>query len=801
MRYLFLLIAILYLVTYSHAQIKIQGSVNDEGGKSFEFASISLLNSIDSGLVEGTLTDTTGKFNFENILPGSYILLGSFIGYEDTYTKPFKIEPDNKLITIELVLKPNPINLKETVITAKKPFLEQKADRLVVNVANSVTAAGGTAMQILQKVPGVIIIQDKVTLKGSQNLQIWIDGKSSPYTDMNTFLKNMPGNMIEKIELISHPGAQFDASGGPILNIILKKNINIGFKGTIDLTLGNDHYDQSDVNAGNQSFYRVNPNANLTYRKGKINLFTNFGINQGDYFDVYRIERLINDQTYFNKNYVKSDYKYSYLRFGSDYYLNPKTTSGVVFRTWKRTGKSNSNNLTEVTNQQNEIESSFITKNSGNSHKSGTYANFYTKHEFNSTDGHSLNFDIDFNQFKSNDNNTLTIFPVNDTEKKSFSDQVVSQPTNIWVGKLDYVYPVDTSFKLSTGLKSSFARVNNVLDFYRNFIKSDAESNNFIYRENINAAYASINKTYKKLEFNAGLRGEQTIVNGESLNQSLLKRNYFQLFPSASALYKINENIGVQAAYSKRVNRPGFSQQNPFSFFIDSLTYTRGNPKLRPEISNNAQLNLLYDHQPFIGFSYSITNDVIIENAPKIEGTKTFTVAENLAEQRRIEIQVNFPIKLGKIIDGFGSNQFIYNSYNANYLGTEYSASKWNYLLYCEIGINLPLDFKFEINGFYMTRFLEEFLVIEPLSAVNLGVSKSFFNERFRVNLNASDVFYQQKTQANISYNDVNVNFFQREYSRNIRLSLSYQFGNTKLNNNKKRSSASESETSRIKID
>ncbi len=186
----------------------------------------------------------------------------------NVYSDIIDLKPDSKVATVDIFFLQKGILLDETVIVAKRPFLEQKSDRLVVNVASSAIAAGGTAMEILQKVPGVVILQDKVTLGGSQNLQVWVDGKPSPYTDMNALLRDMPGDQIEKIELITQPGAQFDAAGGPILNVVLKRNADLGFKGTAAVTFGGYRVDQSDVDAGKENYYRLNPSVNMTYRNG-----------------------------------------------------------------------------------------------------------------------------------------------------------------------------------------------------------------------------------------------------------------------------------------------------------------------------------------------------------------------------------------------------------------------------------------------------------------------------------------------------------------------------------------------------
>jgi outer membrane receptor protein involved in Fe transport len=791
---------IVYIFSLS-AQISITGVVKDENAKALPYCSIALLSAKDSSLIKGGLSDENGSYKIESITQGTYIILASYVGYKDIYSDNFEIKPESKKAEVDLNFSNANLQLQEVVITAKKPFLEQKADRLVVNVANSAIAAGGTAMEILQKVPGLVIIQDKVTLGGSQNLQIWIDGKPSAYTDMNAVLRDMPGDQIDKIEVISQPGAQFDAAGGPVLNIVLKRNADLGFKTTIGMTVGGFKVNHEDVNKPSQFYSRLNPNISTTYRSGKIGLSGNLSYNKGEYFSAIQINRFIGSDIYKSKNLDNTDYTFKNARVSADYFANEKLTTGVVARLWARDAEGSAGNITEVfNNTQEKLLNNFGTDNASTSQRKGSFVNYYIKQEIDRKTGHTLSFDIDYNQFQNRSINDLSIYAINKPMIRSRSKQDVNQPVNIWVSKIDYILPIDSFLKIETGLKTSRATVNNDLNFFRSDLRSDLESNIFLYKENINAAYVKSDLSVNKLEFSAGLRMEQTIVTGDSLGRRLLDRSYIQLFPSGSALYNLNKNLAVQASYARRVNRPGFQQQNPFSNFIDSLTYTRGNPQLKPEIVNTSQLNLTFNGQPFLGVAYYTTDDVIIENAPQLEGTKTFTTAQNLARQKRVEIQLNFPIKLGKYIDGFGGNQAIYNSYDAVYLNTNYNASRWHWLAYWQITGTLPKEFKVEFGGFYMTKFLEEFLTIGNIAGLNFGVSKTFANKAGRVALNFNDILYSQKTDANININNVNVNFLQRELSRNIRLSVSYQIGNNKVKG-LSRNNASESETSRVKID
>lgn len=797
--YLLLLFTVSTLI--ANAQVTLSGKITDEKNEPLPFVSVALIAAKDSHLVKGTLTDDNGIFSM-TASEGTYRILATSVGFDKNFSDVFTLKAESKTATVDFTMKTASKMLGEAVVTASRPMFEQKADRLIVNVANSPIAAGGTAMEILSKVPGVVVIQDKVTLAGNQNVQVWIDGKPSQYNDVNEALRNMPGDQIDRIELITQPGAQYDAAGGPILNIVLKRNAELGLTGTAGLTLGGGRFDQREVNAGFRNYYRLNPSLTMNYRSGILNLFGNMAYNQGDYFTVIKTTRYINNEVFRGKNFDETDYNFRNLRVGADLYLTKKTTLGLILRGWGRDGKGDATSTTDVYDASGTTQTNaFITDNLSRSQRSGYSGNFNIKHEMDAKTGHSINFDIDYNRFNTDNVNDLIIYKEISSSLASTSRQSVRQPVDIWVGKADYIRPIDSTFKVETGWKSSFATIDNDLKFYRFQEFSPRESNNFLYKENINAGYVNLSKKAGKIEFNGGLRAEQTVVSGVIMNDKVLNRNYLQWFPSASALYRINQHIGIQAGYSRRVNRPGFQQQNPFTYFIDSLTYTRGNPQLQPETAQAGKLSVVYDGQPFVSIEHSVTNDVIIENAPQVEGTKTFTTAANLAKYSNWTFQLNFPIKLGKWLDGFGGNQAIYNAYNADYAGFKYQASRWHWLAYWGLTAKLPADIKIEINGFYLTKFLEEFLTIGSLGGLNIGASKTFWDKRGRLSLNISDIFYTQQSNAVIDIQNIRVDFSQRQFSRNARLTFNYTFGNTKVKNVRNRGNASESETSRVKVD
>lgn len=793
---------LLFAASPLFSQISVKGKVTDEANQPLGFATVVLLAEQDSQVVKGGLTNADGQFSLDDVQPGEYRILANLVGYAAQRTAAFRVEKGSKNVTADLTLLPADNLLAEAVVVAKRPLFEQKADRLIMNVSDSPVASGGSALEMLQKMPGVMVVQDRVTLAGNAAVQIWIDGKPSQYNDMNAVLRDMPGDQIDRIELVTQPGAQFDAAGGAIINIVLKRNANLGFNGTVAMTAGGSVYDQSDAGTDDRTYYRLNPSLSLNYRRGQWNLFGSYSHAKRTSFSVMQVVRYIGEEVYRQTNYDPSLWTVNNYRFGADFFATKKTTVGVLFRGFDRTGDSRANNVTTVFERGTaEPVGSFTTQNNTRSDRRNIFGNANLRHEFNATTGHLLNLDFDFSQYQLENRSQLNIFQNVQAAPASRSEQNLDQPIKIYVGKIDYTLPIDSTFKAEMGAKSSFATIDNDLRFLRGGELDPGQSNDFLYQENINAGYLNLSKKINKLDLNAGLRAEQTVINGTTAGQTVLDRNYLQWFPSGSALYRLDKHFALQSSYSRRVNRPRFQQQNPFAFFIDSLTFQQGNPSIRPEISNNAQFAVTYDNQPFIRINYSKTNDVIIENAPRIEGTKTFATAANLAEYERWAFELNFPIKYKKLIDGFGGNQFILNAYDAEYLGSRFERSKWNWLAYWQVNVNLPADFKLELGGWYMTKFLDEFFDIGAMGGLNFGASKSFWGNRGRLSLSLNDIFYTQFSNVYVNYTNIELDFLQRNDSRNARLTFSYRFGNTELKGTRRRDTSSESETSRVKVE
>ncbi|MEA5425236.1 TonB-dependent receptor domain-containing protein [Arcicella lustrica] len=801
MKFIITILLTIIIFAQVQAQSKISGKVLDEKQKPAEFATAALLNAKDSSMVKADITNLEGLYTFEAINSGKYLIATSMVGYKRTFSKPFEVISESIQIP-DIQLNVASTALNEVTVTAQKPFLEQRADKLVVNVASSPTAAGATALEVLRKVPGLIIAQDRITIVGKASVMIMIDGKPSQYTDMNEVLKDLPSTNIDKIEVIKNPSARYDAAGGAIINIVMKRNANLGTNGSIGLNLRGSVINNTDVGrSSNDMFNGISPTFSINHRKGKVNVFGSYSYANRNLFELTRIGRIIGTQNFDNTQFSPLTVQVHNTRAGMDFYADKKNTFGFLITGFARDGGNLSDANTKVTDvESGEVINSFRTMNSQPTTRTNIGYNINWKHSFDTT-GKDLNVDIDYVTYRLKNQNIITIIDRNQQRNQS---QSVDNPVVFTTFKLDYTHPFSSKTKLEVGGKSSFATIDNDLNFYRETILDTKRSNVFNYKENINALYGTFNTSFgNNWELQTGLRAEQTVAEGFSKieNKNVLDRNYWQLFPSVFLTRKIGKNLGITTSFTRRIDRPSYQQQNPFEFQLDSLTFTRGNPLLKPQLTNELKFQVTFDGQPFFAFGYNKTNDVIIENAPQQDNVtkRTFTTAENLATYKNYFVELNFPINIGKRISGYGGNQLIYNVYDANYLGGNFNQGRVNWLAYINVNAKITKTLSAEVNGFYMTKSQQEFLVLNPLGSLSVGLQQKVLNGKGRISLSVNDILYTEKNTATIKYQDIDLRYFHRESSRNVRLGFTYSFGNDVLKASRNRKTGSETEANRVK--
>jgi len=594
-----------------HAQTgsaKVSGTLLDALGKQMDYTSVSLLAVKDSAIIQGTLTTETGTYHFDNIKAGSYLIKATNVGYSTIVSALFSVTDSSKTVSVPvLVMKVSSRNLNTVVITAPKPLIEHLADKTVVNVAGSVLAAGNTAMDILERAPGVTVDKDdNISLKGKQGVTVMINDKLTYLSaaQLATLLRSTDGSTIQSIELITNPSAKYDAAGNSgIINIKLKKNKMVGTNGTISVT------------GGIGTYVKSSEEISINHKDGNLNVFGNFSRGDIPQGRIININRVVIDTggkpTYFKQSsFMPSINHYNNYSFGADYDSSPKNTFGFAVNGYFNTYDQGNTNNTNISSKPNgPADSTQKTLSQVNNSYKNYTIDLNDTYKID-TLGQELSFDVDYSKFTNNSNANYNSYFSNPKDTSVYLRQITPSTIDVRVGKIDYTKNLSKSLKLEAGAKYSDVKTNNDLEASTQDVKgvynNDAAlSNQFIYDEKISAGYLNLTKTYKNTSVEIGVRGEDTKSKGDLITTNVINdRNYFNLFPSAFLHHTINDKNEVNLSYSRRIDRPDYSDLNPFVYYLDQYTYAEGNPFLKPQYTNNFELDYTYNKSYNLSLSY-----------------------------------------------------------------------------------------------------------------------------------------------------------------------------------------------------
>ncbi len=795
---LLLCASIAYAQTSTPASGKVSGDILDENGKPFPFVNVLLLNAKDSVLVKGLASDDNGKFLFDQVASGNYMTMISMVGYQKEYSAAFRVasEPVKLLAT---TLKPDTKSLNEVTVVAKKPFIEQQIDRTVLNVENSIVSAGATALEVLERAPGVTVDQqnDQLKLRGKEGVVVQIDGKQTflSQQELMTLLKNTPSDNIEKIELITNPSAKYDASGNSgIINIKMKRNKNFGTNGNINIGTAYTRYG------------RFNTTGTINHRAGKFSSFVSAGTfwNKGfNNNDIYRTIPFEDKVTIFDQRTERiNKSQYHNVRAGVDFFASDKTTIGILVSGFKNDysnpfGETN----TRILNEDLSLQRTFRTDvfNGGKMNNFSTNLNF--KHQFDDK-GKELTFDVDYVKYNGRNRSELnTVYNLPNGEQDGNREMVrnkMPSEINIGVAKLDYTQTLWKG-KFETGLKSSFVASDNNMIFETKIDEwkiDPLRSNQFKYTENVNAAYLNYAGTItKKLKYQLGLRGEHThsIGNSVTLNQKR-DRNYVNLFPSIFLSNQLDTNNVINLSYSRRIDRPNYQSLNPFEFYLDPYTFQRGNPNLKPQYTNSFQLVHVYKNMLNTTLAYSRIKDVISEELPQqiASENKTFVTSENLDKQDNISLTVSMPIPIQKWWNLQTNFTGVYNHYNSFYLQEKLEIKQVSWNMYANNQFTLKKGWTAELSGWYNSRAFYGLYAAKPMGMVNVGLQKSIWKKKGTIRLNINDLFWTNRFRGRAMYKDIDFTVRSQWPSRQARLTFTYSFGNQNVKGARQRNTGSD---------
>jgi hypothetical protein len=794
-------------ITAVQAQVvDLRGTVLTTTQQPVEFATVVLLRPQDSTSVQATVADAAGKFVLRGVAPGKYWLRGSFIG----------LVPQNQLLEVLAGQVPAPIQLQlaaaaqqlgEVQVTANRPRITQLPDRLVMNVASTPLAAGYTTLEVLQKAPGVYVDprSESISLNGKGAIVI-VDGKRTYMSgsDLAVFLKGLPSQDIDKIELITSPGAKYDAEGpGGIVNIVTKRSLQNGTKGT--LTLGGGGTTNSRQTAGLSLNYKHNAVAiygGYTFSGRQI---VTSDQSQTDYLGSLDgpvvASHLLTS--------VKPVQQYTHsAKAGLDWQLTPKTSLNLYLRALRTDRTSTAEAATQLLHYPAAPDSTLTSLTDSRFYSTQYAGNLGLRQSLDSAS--TLTADLDYSTYQSAGNNhIINEFVTAQGAVPNLSFQLSNQlPTAIHIvaGQLDYERRL-RSGTLQAGTKHSLVRSANDARYEllrQGEWQNDVNRTNFFtYRENITAAYATYANKRGQLEYRLGLRVEHTASLGHLLTTGIeTKRQYTSLFPSVLLNHAVGKDNYLSLAYNRRIQRPNYQDLNPFIYFQDVYTYTQGNPFLQPAYSHSIDLTYTLRSTYVLAAGFSQTNDIIswVTQRENPGSLVTQTQARNLSSQRQWSLTATAPFSPWKWWTITNALNVNYTTYFLHSLASAPSTVQGFSGIYgISNDFSLPHTWQLSLSGYFqsalpngVTRQLGQY-------SLNLGAQKKFLQDRLAMRAVYNDVLRTAQATTVLQLDNLRSRGTYRWDSSFFTVTLSYQIGNQKIKATNKNRNVTGDEEGRIK--
>lgn len=802
-----LLAALLVLASLNLNAQTISGRVIDGDKEAVPYATVMLLNAQDSALVKAGYTEEDGQFTLQNFEPGVFLLQITSVGLDDYLSAPLKIENDKQVLELELIQMTNTgTDLAMVLVKSSKPLVEILPDKTVFNVENSINATGSDALELLRKSPGVVVDgNNNVLLQGKTGVRIYIDGKPSPITgnDLVQYLRSLQSSEIEAIEIITSPSARYDAEGNAgIINIRLKKDKRLGMNGSFNTGLGYGEY------------LKNNNSISLNNRNKKTNFFGSYGLNTGKNANYINFVRRQNGNEFTQTSDMLNEGPSHNFKAGGDFFLDSRHTVGLMmngniadpdFSNYSRTpfGVIGTGVIDQI----------LVADNTNDMHRSNL--NFNLNYSFRDTTGTTLNVDADYGTFSSKADSWQPNYYLDPVDNSVIQERLfrTNAPTdiNIYTFKSDYSRKL-LGGQLGVGFKLALVETDNIFEFF-NIVDDKPEldidrSNRFDYSENVNAAYVTFNRSInQKWAFQLGLRVENTDSQGDLTSQKdnqdeKVSRNYTNLFPNAGLTFNLNQKNSFGLNYSRRIDRPNYQNLNPFEFKLDELTFRRGNPFLRPQYTNSVQLRHTYAYRLNTTLSYSHTMDFFAQlTQPAGEGSNaSYITEENIADRKNISLNVSAPFSVAKWWQVYANLNVYYTDYYADFGEgnvVDLTATAFNF--YGQNTFMLPKGFKLQLSGFYNSPGVwgGTFESVR-MYGVDAGLQRSFLNDKATVKVSVSDIFNTMKWGGVSDFGGLYIQTSGGWESRQLKLNLTYNFGNEQVKGARKRKTGLEEESSRI---
>ncbi len=783
---------------------KITGTLIDiQSGKPIEYGNIVLYRFRDSSMVTGTISNSQGKFLFDNVNAGRYFLKISFIGFETKVIDSLFVTPRNQEIDLGTIkLTPAVFKLGEVVVQGEKELIINNLDKKVINVEKDLTNVGGSALDVMQNLPSVTVDADgNVALRGSTNIRLLIDGKPTNMEGLSNYdiLTQIPASQIEQIELITNPSVRYDPEGtAGIINIVLKKRKEAGINGIVTLNAGTGDKYSTSFNFN----YRLDGFNLYTGYDGRINKFNSYGSNNR--ISMIQNSSQVLNQTQFGFNKMTSNN----FTLGADYNINDFNSLSTSLKYRNNSFANNFSNQDLFYNSNDQLSSKNNRSNTGDRTFKSLNFTFGYKKTFEQK-GREYTADFLFSDFKMDrleDAEQLnSIYLPSNSQTQSLRRLSGIGKNQMYILQSNYIHPFSNGIRIEAGFQSTIRKINTHSDYfnydYSNnlFVENFSLKNYFDYSEQIHAVYGIVSHSIHGIKYQFGLRGEKVLTKSHlPLSNESFRNDYSSIYPSIHISYEFLPMNEVQLSYSRRVDRPNNRQINPVVDYADSLNVFAGNPYLKPQYTNSFELNL-NNALGFIFMNTSVfyrTTSGIISTVSTLQSNGVlYSTFDNVAkgENYGVEFIWTQPVtKWWRLVANFSYFRIKLNGQgivNVNQDGTSWTSRIMSSFTFWDktqlqvvFNYNSPTimmsgGMGFGGSGRYGTQAIAQGKIYE-MYGLDLGLRKDFFGDKLSVNLRLSDVFNTRKFKGEVNGEGFNSIFDRKMDSRVLYIGISYKFNN-----------------------
>ncbi len=786
-------------------QYQVKGLIQDENNEPVIYSNVIFLNAVDSSMVKIEATNDEGEFLIAGVSAGDYFIKISNLGYEDLIIPDISVSSqDVDLGTYNLVV--SSVQLEAATVVAKRPLIEVKPDKTVFNVQGTINAVGEDGLALLRKAPGVLVDNNNsITVLGRSGVLFYVDGKRLPLAEeeLTNYLRSLTAEQIDRIDIISNPGAKYEAEGNAgIIDIRLKRNENHGANGGISTTL----------RQGKRTRYNASLNGN--YRNSLMNTFGSISYSGGIYYEDIAFNSTQNGLRLMESTVLDQDRKNINLRIGTDFYVAKNQTFGFLVNTYTNDLKNETDtrNVISLQNPNASVDSILIAENNSTGTNNGS--TFNLNYVFDNSN-QSLNVDADYGRYR-NENYYIqpnTYYDPTETNELTSITYENDTPVeiDIYTFKVDY----ETNFlggKFGVGTKLSQVKTDNGFLFYnvpeRVAVFDERRSNIFVYDEKVYAGYVSYNRTLnEKWSLSSGLRVEQTDATGDlqafrsDLQEDPVILDYTNLFPSLGLTYQVSQGNTLAFNIGRRINRPDYNVLNPFEWQLSEISFSKGNPNLQPEIVNNIELGYTLKWRYNFKLAYSVTTDQITRliGPDDRDVRANFINWDNLAEQRILSFNLSAPVGITDKLNSYFNANLYHQDNQADYgNGQVIDLQTLTFTLYQQHSYTLPKGWSAELSGWYTTPGIwGGVFKYDSQWALNLGIQKKLLNDQMNVKLSFNDIFFQSWWSGVSEFNGLISEGRGQQDSQTVALSVSYNFGNQKVKS-RNRKTGIEDEAGRV---